>query len=177
MELDWCGIKTQTGKFFEGQEALNVLKSAIQFFIDEPTDYVKNYGNEYLLRYLTQLGSIGEISFGRNNKADMKRRNAMWLLRFFPDDFTVGLMKSIISEKEKVENLQVPIFGDDPIKLSRGVRGYIFKPFTELSAWQSGSEWRAFDMEAFMEALKTIKQFRDKSEARNKECEKYRIAY
>ena len=176
MELDWCGIKTQTGKFFEGQEALNVLKSAIQFFIDEPTDYVKNYGNEYLLRYLTQLGSIGEISFGRNNKADMKRRNAMWLLRFFPDDFTVGLMKSIISEKEKVENLQVPRFGDDSIKLSRGVRGYIFKPFTELSAWQSGSEWRAFDMEAFMEALKTIKQFRDKSEARNKECEKYRIA-
>ena len=176
MDVGWCGIKTQTGKFFEGQEALNVLKSAIQFFIDEPTDYVKNYGNEYLLRYLTQLGSIGEISFGRNNKADMKRRNAMWLLRFFPDDFTVGLMKSIISEKEKVENLQVPIFGDDPIKLSRGVRGYIFKSFTELPAWQSGSEWRTFDMEAFMEALKTINQFKDKSETRNKECEKYRIA-
>ena len=176
MDVDWCGIKTQTGKFFEGQEALNVLKSAIQFFIDDPTDYVKNYGNEYLFRYLTQLESIGEISFGRNNKADMKRRNAMWLLRFFPDDFTVGLMKSIISEKEKVENLQVPIFGDDPIKLSRGVRGYIFKPFTELPIWQSGSEWSAFDMEAFMEALKTINQFRDKSEARNKECEKYRIA-
>ena len=31
-------------------------------------------------------------------------------------------------------------------------------------------------MEAFMEALKTINQFRDKSEVRNKECEKYRIA-
>ena len=29
----------------------------------------------------------------------------MWLLRFFPDDFTVGLMKSIISEKEKVEKV------------------------------------------------------------------------
>ena len=176
MDIGWCGIKTQTGKFFEGQEALNVLKSAIQFFIDNPTDYVKNYGNEYLLRYLTQLESIGEISFGRNNKADVKRRNAMWLLRFFPDDFTVGLMKSIISEKEKVENLQVPIFGDDPIKLSRGVRGYVFKQFTELQIWQDNTDWRAFAMEAFMEALKTINQFRDKSDARNEECEKYRIA-
>lgn len=176
MDIGWCGIKTQTGKFFEGQEAVNVLKSAIQFFIDEPTDYVKNYGNEYLLRYLTQLESIGEISFGRNNKADMKRRNAMWLLRFFPDDFTIGLMKSIISEKEKVENLQIPIFCDDPIKLSRGVRGYVFKPFTELSNWHIGSEWRDFDMEAFMEALKTINQFRNKSKERAEECKKYRAA-
>lgn len=176
IDIGWADIKTQTGKFFEGKEALVELQKAIQFFIDNPTDYVKTNGTKPLFEYLSKLDSFGDISFGRNNKAKMKQRNAMWLLRFFPDEYTVGLIKSIIKEKEKGEILQLPIWGDDPIKLSRGTRGYVFKPFTELSNWHIGSEWRDFDMEAFMEALKTINQFRNKSKERAEECKKYRAA-
>ena len=176
MDIGWCGIKTQTGKFFKGEEALETLQEAIQFFIDTPTDYVKENGFVCLTEYLQQIKKLGNVSFGRNNKADMKRRNAMWLLRFFPDEFTVGLMKSIIKEKEKINDLQPSPFGDDPIKLSRGSRGYVFKPFTELPIWQENTAWRNFDMETFMEALKTLNQFRSKSEERSKECQKYREA-
>ena len=175
MDIGWCGIKTQTGKFFEGKEAVEVLKDAIQSFIDSPVDYIKDKGTSHLFQYLIELEGFSEISFGRNNKADMKRRNAMWLLRFFPDEFTIGLMKSIMKEGEKVE-LEMPVFGDDPIKLSRGNRGYVFKPFTELPIWQKKVDWRPFDMEAFQEALKTINQFNGKSKDRNKEKQKYQQA-
>lgn len=170
MELGWCGIKTQTGKYFVGEEAKASLKDAIQYFIDSPTAYVSTQGADTLKRYLIAVDEMTNISFGRNNKADPKRRNAMWLLRFFPDDFTVGLMKSILSLKEKTEHTEMPEFGDDPVKLSRGDRGYIFHSFTKLKIWKKlETDWRAFDMEAFKEALKTINQFNQKTDERNKQ--------
>lgn len=170
MEIGWCGIKTQTGKYFVGAEAKSVLKEAIMYFIDNPTPYILANGTQELKQYLLSVDGMSDITFGRNNKADLKRRNAMWLLRFFPNEFTIGLMRSIISQKEKIEQFSMPEFGDDPIKLSRGNRGYIFKAFTKLKVWNlSKCDWRAFDMEAFKEALKTINQFNKKTKTRNEQ--------
>jgi hypothetical protein len=72
MDIGWCGIKTQTGKFFEGEEALASLQAAVQFFIDTPTDFVEENGSGKLTGYLHQIKNLGDISFGRNNKGDMK---------------------------------------------------------------------------------------------------------
>ena len=174
MDIGWGDIKTQTGKFFEGKEALESLAEAIRFFIDSPTDYIKEHGVSHLSLYLSQIKNLGEISFGRNNKADKKRRNAMWLLRFFPDDFTVGLMKSIIKETDKEDLQTLP--NVDYVKLSRGTRGYVFKSFTKLPIWQENSEWPEFDKDAFKSALTIINQFYKKSKERNEELEKYKTA-
>ena len=178
MDIGWCGIKTQTGKYFEGQDAVKTLKEAIEYFIDNPTSYITSDSINRLNFYLSQVDKLGAISFGRNNKANMKKRNAMWLLRFFPDDFTIGLMKTIIKKKknENEKNLLAPKFSDDPIKLSRGEKGYVFKPFTDLPIWKSNTAWSIFDKEAFCKALTIIDQFNTKVTERNLECEKYEKA-
>jgi hypothetical protein len=60
--------------------------------------------------------------------------------------------------------------GDDPIKLARGKRGYVFPAFTSLPCWGGKVPvellWSEFDIAAFKEALKTANQFRLKTEER-----------
>lgn len=177
MKLDWGGVKTQTGKLFRGEEAKKSLEEAIRFFMapDDFTgalhDYLVNEEKGQLKAYLDRVASLGEISFECNSRGtNKKRKNAMWLLKFFPDDFSVGLIKTIISEKEKIVDTPE---GGDPIKLSRGERGYVFKPF---SPWRFYEVWKDFDMAAFGEALKTINQFRSKTEERRAELGKYEDA-
>jgi len=173
MDLGWADIKTQTGQFFTGEEAQKKLREAVSFFIDNPTEFVSK---EKLAEYLEKLKSLGNISFGKNNKADPKRKNAMWLLRFFPDECTVALMRNILGTSKKDAKIAIPKFGDDPVKLSRGDRGYVFKPFTELPLWRENVSWHEFDTEAFKEALTIINQFNLKTQERNEELQKYKCA-
>ena len=195
MTLGWSGVKTQNGKYFEGIEANKSLKDAISFFIETKPEklgqrvsaYLEEKGKEELKAYLKLADDLKDISFDRNNKADPRLRNATWLLKFFPTEYTVGLIKSILPEKNvKSENdgagNELP-FGDDPVKLSRGNRNYVFKSFTDLKIWSSGDlpkeepGWRnRFDIAAFCETLKTLNQFRQKTEERNQKHEAYRAA-
>jgi hypothetical protein len=61
-------------------------------------------------------------------------------------------------------------FGDDPVKLARGTRGYVFRAFTSLRGWGAKVPgdilWNEFDIAAFKEALKTANQFRLKTKER-----------
>lgn len=61
--------------------------------------------------------------------------------------------------------------GDDPIKLARGERGYVFPAFTSLPRWAVAAPaqplWKEFDIAAFKEALKTVNQFKLKTAERN----------
>ncbi len=54
--------------------------------------------------------------------------------------------------------------GEDPIKVARGERGYVFPAFTALAPWQPPAEgvpvWKEFDIAAYKEALKTLNQMR-----------------
>ena len=67
-------------------------------------------------------------------------------------------------------------FPDDPIKKSRGERGYVFPAFTALSAWSSESLgkpiWKELDIAAFKEALKGLNQFSQKTAEREDELQK-----
>jgi hypothetical protein len=59
--------------------------------------------------------------------------------------------------------------GDDPIKLARGTRGFVFPGFTSLPSWRrEGLElvWKEFDIAAFKEALKVYSQFQQNVEKR-----------
>ena len=192
MTLGWSGVKTQDGKRFEGDEAKASLKEAIRFFLDAKpeklgprvTSYLKERGKSDLELYIKRADELDGISFERNNKADLRLRHATWLLKFFPSAYTIGLLRSILPEKldkqESDPDNSAPPYEDDPVKLSRGARGYVFSKFTELKIWNTAdlakeeSGWRnRFDMAAFCETLKAFNQFHQKTEERNTKREAY----
>ena len=75
-------------------------------------------------------------------------------------------MKCFIREDGGAKSLSANPYGlsDDPIKLARGERGFIFPYFSRIL---TGNIWRKeFDICAFTEALKTINQFQQKCEER-----------
>lgn len=186
MLLGWAGVKTQADSFFEGGEAVRQIRKAIQHFRNLPQKDRKPYICEYLSSisdlearldsYEARLESLTDLRIERNNKADLNRKNAFLLLKYFPDDFTVGLMRTIpLGEKPRTKRkadaapaVAYDAFGDDPIKLARGTRGYVFPAFTSLPIFAAGQLWKPFDIEAFKEALKTVNQFNQKTAERQK---------
>lgn len=60
---------------------------------------------------------------------------------------------------------------NDPLIIARGPRGYIFPSFTSLPLWFGVSNhepvWREFDIAAFAEALKSLNQFKQKTDERD----------
>ena len=64
-------------------------------------------------------------------------------------------------------------FEDDPIKISRGERGYVFPAFTSLDHWSRESVDKTcsknFDMHAMVNAVVAIHQVEEKGEERRKE--------
>lgn len=172
LSLTWTGIKIQSGKSFKGDEARCKLKEAVEFFVSNPQkksvqEYFETCSfsvKDKLSKYLTTLEKFENIEFERNNKTAPDNKNATLLLKFFPDEFTIGLMKCFVKEVKKVVSSVNPYgLSDDPIKLARGKRGYVFPYFTQR---RMGKVWKKFDMEAFTEALKTLNQFGTKSTER-----------
>lgn len=81
-----------------------------------------------------------------------------------------ALRKAFPEPKEKdtmPEALSTDNLADDPIKIARGERGYVFPAFTALPAWNPSSPgdpvWKEFDIAAFKEALKALNQFNQKT--------------
>ena len=108
--------------------------------------------------------------------------NLKWY-KYYPSPFTQDLLKiSFPAQDESSANTSSepsdPLleFRDDPIKLARGERGYIFPAFTSLPSWGGTNlgepQWKEFDIAAFKEALKSLHQVDDKTKEREKEADK-----
>lgn len=59
----------------------------------------------------------------------------------------------------------------DPIRLSRGARGYVFRAFTSLPCWNPADtpepQWKEFDIAAFKYALTALNQIEEKKKERD----------
>lgn len=138
-----------------------------------------------------------EIQVPRNRKASPDLTFATLLFQHFPCALTaavlglsVGKPKSAraprvvekVSARRKANSATQAVvidepemdfgeLGDDPIKLARGERGFVFPAFTSLSFWAVPGPhvpvWKEFDIAAFKEALKTVNQFKLKTAERN----------
>lgn len=73
-------------------------------------------------------------------------------------------------EKDLTEATKFAANSTDPLEIARGKRGYVFRAFTALPAWNPESPgtpvWKEFDIAAFKEALKSLNQFNQKTEER-----------
>ena len=177
----WSGIKlNRRSPNISGQEAHKKLHEAINYFQKKYLDYQLSPADlEKLDNFHFQADQLENITFQRNNGGNVGgckgKLYSIWLLYFFPEDISIKIAQKSFLLKDKTE-ADPSLCKEDPIKLARGKRGYIFKWFTELPIWHSNSAWSLFDIEAFKEALKTINQFNKKSQDRNKEKQKYQQA-
>lgn len=121
----------------------------------------------------------------RGGGIDINKTHAAALFKAFPCNFTFEYVRAAVPKpkvKKQTTSKEQPRLweiieanirklGDDPIKLARDGNKPIFKAFTALNGWQTldGSPcWPDFDKCAFEEALKTINQFNQKTEEREK---------
>lgn len=115
-------------------------------------------------------------------RMDQNLLTALLLVQRAPNDFTAELLMKVVPENvlkaaRGSEPSPYERLGDDPIKLARGGRGYVWKAFTALDFFEEGKtpddcHDPKFDHYAFQEALNIInlqKQKFDEREAERKE--------
>ncbi len=128
-------------------------------------------------QWLTGLRPGFKLHKHRGGNINVQRVNACILFLAFPNAVTKEIFQATfkapsapkaVKEKagssalEEVTDESFIVDGDDPIKLARGNRGYVFTGFTALPLWRGVAGklvWKEFDIAAFKEALKVCNQF------------------
>ena len=185
MNLSWV-VKVQPGKSYLGDEAkvrliealnhlLKQLKEPSPRLVEALTALPEDPAMvlEECLASVPNLADTLEIP--RNRRAAQDLTFAAIAFQLFPGPVTRCFLKLGIKapkasgtagERAQGDELFSSL-GDDPVKLARGVRGYVFPAFTALPRWAPVSAgepvWKEFDIAAFKEALKSLNQFNQKT--------------
>lgn len=185
MHLSWV-VKVQPGKCYQGDEAKARLKEAISHLIkllDSPSlrlaEALSSLSDDPEMALREHLDEIprlpGDLTIPRNRKAAPDLTFAAVAFKHFPSPLTRCFLKLGLkapkpaskASSQSSEEALLSSLGDDPIKLSRGTRGYVFPAFTALPQWLPPSSgepvWKEFDIAAFKEALKSLNQFNQKT--------------
>jgi IS605 OrfB family transposase len=184
MDLSWT-VKTQPGNFFEGEKAVTRAGEALDHLakmVANPSPRLAVWLQEIVdpaAEIAAMRSALGELpqnlKIQRNRKAAPDLTFASIAFMLFPNQLTRHCLRQGVKEPGKQARKKVPAtdfssLGDDPVKLARGSRGYVFRAFTALPAWNPvGSAepaWKEFDIAAFKEALKAVNQFNQKTEER-----------
>lgn len=185
MELGWC-VKVDPEKFFEGEDAKNRLREALNHWtksigspsprLAEALTKIKEDPQSEITRFEVSLKTLpDDLKIPRNRKAAQDLTFAALLFKFFPCELTRELLKlgtkAPKAKAGKPAADHLASLGDDPIKLARGVRGYVFPAFSSLPQWQPATPgepvWKEFDIAAFKAALTALNQFAQKTVERD----------
>jgi len=187
MDLSWM-VKISPEKFYEGEEAIKRLNQAIdhlELMIVSPSERLRAYlvaVPDAVERINSMRDAVKTMPEGfrvvRNKKPpSLDVLFSAIAFMAFPSFLTAACLKLGISETpasaestKSKEGIEFASLGDDPVKLARGARGYVFPAFTALPRWKPANPgkpaWKEFDIAAFKEALKALNQFRLKTEER-----------
>ena len=194
VNLGWIANLEQKEKPRRGAEARKRLDEAVEYFLrafdnpdgNKPGSNVRKFlvdeprRKEELRSIADDIDKMSDEDtppIPRNRKANLDKTGALLLFKHFPRQFTWDLLKIVypISNKKEEEEKDCPFFefDDDPIKLARGGRGYVFPAFTAFRRFggKGGGEpaWKEFDIAAFKEALKALHQIEAKEKERKEE--------
>jgi IS605 OrfB family transposase len=185
MDLSWT-VKTQPGKTYHGAEAKARLTEALNHLLKllrapsarlaETLASLSQPPDSFLQACLESVGGLGDdFSIPRNRKAAPDLTFATIAFKQFPHQVTQAFLKlglkapkaAAKAATKTTEDQLLASLGDDPVKLARGSRGFVFSAFTALPKWNPVSPglpvWKEFDIAAFKEALKSLNQFNQKT--------------
>jgi hypothetical protein len=190
MELSWLA-KVQDGAFFTGLDARNRIHEALRYlkvhFISASNSPLSSRlapfiaGINQPLEYLSELEKQVELlpldyRIPRNKRAAKDLVFAAIAFKTFPCELTRQCLRMCVKKpatKAKVagdDEVLLRSRGDDPVRLARGSRGFVFPAFTALPSWAGSNQgnlaWKEFDIAAFKEALKSLNQFNLKTNER-----------
>lgn len=158
--------------------------SAIARLREAHVTFADRISLETLEEWLTGLNPEFHLPKSRGGNINVKRVSACTLFLAFPNAVTKEIFQSTFkapsatkaakekdesTPQEEVTDDSFIVDGDDPIKLARGTRGYVFTGFTALALWRGEAgklAWKEFDIAAFKEALKVYNQFQQNVEKR-----------
>ena len=185
LDLSWT-VKVDPGKFFEGADARLRLRQALAHvaaMVETPSPrlagWLKDLGCDAggtIRSFLEKVDCLPEeTKIPRNRKAAPDLKFATIAFKFFPHPVTRMCLRQGVKAPAKraaaaASSPAAQAAGDDPVRMARGPRGYVFPAFTALPAWRPESpgepSWKEFDIAAFKEALKALNQFKQKTEER-----------
>lgn len=188
LKFEWFANPIEGASPITGADMRAKLFEALQFVADRHPQIAAEA--DHLRRIINKLPDTENLPAYRGgsiNKEALKLRFFTYLLfaRVEQNPITFAALRdSFPAPKEKRRNVvksydDTPIgpdflrFGDDPIRLARGKRGFVFRTFTSLPNWNpadsSEPQWKEFDIAAFKEALKTLHQIDAKGAERKAE--------
>ncbi len=192
LPFEYFANPNTNGSLYKGEEARQRLCEAVEEeekhgglspdLVDSLKAMIKELPDE--LSYPRYTG--GSV----NKEALLRRLNLYLLLRYVsPSEELFERLKSLVKKPAKfVSEYQMTEtekklhqLGEDPIKLARGERGYVFPAFSSLKIWKDAEagvcSFKGFDIQAFAEALKGISQYQMMTDKRVSEriLEKARI--
>ena len=193
MDLSWV-VKVQPGKIYQDDDAKARLKEAVSHLIKllvspsprlaEALTSISEDPDVVLRGYLEAISKLpDDLTIPRNRKAAPDLTFAAIAFKIFPSSVTrcflkLGVKAPKSASKASSQSSEVALLsslGDDPIKLARGKRGYVFPAFTALPQWSPVSSgepvWKEFDIAAFKEALKSLNQFNQKTIERDEKLQ------
>lgn len=199
LHLSWT-VKLQPGRFSEGDDSKGRIRDAIEHLkkliactsnsrmqevIAEHPDAAADLDDMW--KKVEQLPA--DTLIPKKRKASKDLTSATLAFQFFPSPLTANLLRLFVrkptplidSSAENASPIDFTELGDDPIKLARGNRGYIFPAFTALPLWKPEAsglpKWKEFDIAAFKEALKALNQFNQKTSEREDALNKLNAEY
>ena len=196
VQLGWIANLERKKETRRGAEARKRLDEAVEHFLlafdnpdgNKPGSNVRKFlvdeprKKEELRSIVDDIDKMSDEDtppIPRNRKANLDKTGALLLFKHFPRQFTWDLLKIVYpipNKKEEEKDCPFLEFGDDPIKLARGGRGYVFPAFTAPRRFgrEGGGEpaWKEFDIAAFKEALKALHQIEAKGKERDEERRK-----
>lgn len=184
---DFCvhsvALPNPTKPSFIGDEAKDRLREMVSEWRQRKPDFERDWTRlESIIATLPEGIEIPGYTAG-SAKGEVKfRLFAMFMFRHLErSPFTLELLRATTLKPPDGKTMPAslpppsgddPDSGGDPIQLSRGKRGYVFRAFTSLSCWggdESGvPQWIKFDIVAFEEALKALHQVDAKAVERDK---------
>ncbi|MCI0541284.1 MAG: type V CRISPR-associated protein Cas12b, partial [Verrucomicrobiales bacterium] len=171
-------VNLQPGSMADtGNAVIERVKAAAKTFADDLSE-------NQLAEWLLCLNASFSLPKQRGGNINVRRVDACTLFLAFPNATTKAIFQSTFPSPKPKKDAQVAdgaaneaaedetrfiVDGDDPIKLARGTRGFVFLGFTALPLWHGDGRrlvWKEFDIAAFKEALKVYNQFQQNEEKR-----------